>query len=136
MQHKRKNCLFLGNKGILLYGTLCYKCAKCCNVVTFKHTSELFCLRLSPLRQNKYYTTRSDYTDVKINNFQRSETTTQISWLLLHNEHTTSIFMMKSYSDNHGQKSWDTLVFSYTEVRKGNKTPNCPPLPSHPPKQC
>ena len=31
---------------------------------------------------------------------------------------------------NHGQKSWDTLVFSYTEVHKGNKTPNCD-FPSH-----
>ena len=26
---------------------------------------------------------------------------------------------------NPGQKSWDTLVFSYTEVHLGNKTPNC-----------
>ena len=30
---------------------------------------------------------------------------------------------------NHGQNSWDTLVFSYTEVHKGNKTPNYPPSP-------
>ena len=35
---------------------------------------------------------------------------------LLHNEHATSIFMMKSHSDNPGINSWDTLVFSYTEV--------------------
>ena len=26
--------------------------------------------------------------------------------------------------------SWDTLVFSFTEVHTGNKTPNCPSLPS------
>ena len=67
------------------------------------------------------HTTRSHYTDVKIINFQRSETTTQIPWLLLHNEHATSIFMMKSHSDNPGQKSWDTLVFSYTEVPLGEQ---------------
>ena len=107
-------------------------------------------LRPSNIRQNCFayddprpvtskqvlHTTRSDYTDVKIINFQRSETTTQIPSLLLHNEHATSILMMKSHSDNRGQKSWDTLIFSYTEVHKGNKTPNCRPLPSAPPKQC
>ena len=64
-------------------------------------------LRHSNIRQNCFayedpvtskqvlHTIRSDYIDVKIINFQRSETTKQMSWLLLHNEHATSIFMMK-----------------------------------------
>ena len=82
------------------------------------------------------HTTRSDYTDVKIINFQRSETTTEIPWLLLHNEHATSIFMMKSHSDNHGQKSWDTGIFLYRSAQgEQNTYMSTPPLPP-PPKQC
>ena len=104
---------------------------QCCDLQTYVRT---VLLTMIPVTSKQVLqTTRSDYIDVKIINLQRPETTTQIPWLLLHNEHETSIFMIKSHSDNHGQKSWDTLVFPYTEVHKGNKTPHCPPSP--PPTQ-
>ena len=47
-----KTVCFSVIKPYFIYATLCYKpCAKCCNVTTFKHTSELFCSRWSPSRQ-------------------------------------------------------------------------------------